>query len=409
MLSIVHTTVLKLALAAPIHGLAGEQILVVHAGEHDRVGTPIAVRLSDSSSLALLNMVAEGSDRSFLAQVVRRGDQRWLEGVLPTMKKGERIEFVLTPIVVSPTRPAPTPFEWLPAQPGPEGPRSRDLLLGERRVLRYMHTPFDPADVENTKKPFHHVFAPDGSQLLTKGPGGLYSHHRGIFFGYNKCRVGDKSFDIWHAAKGERSQHAEFLEEWTGAISGGHRVRIDWCDTEGEPFASEERSLRVWPQGPGSMLVDFHTVLRATRGPVQLSGDRQHAGVQFRAAQEVAENQKNSRYLRPARWSELDPAQQFNDDAHRGLPWNALRFSLQGKPYTVAYLSHPDNPDGAEFSERLYGRFGEYFPWELREDHPLEARYRWWITEGHEVSANNVERQWHDFSHPPKLSLLGSR
>ena len=37
---------------------------------------------------------------------------------------------------------------------------SMDLRLGDRPVLRYMYTPFDPNDIEKTKKLFYHVFDP---------------------------------------------------------------------------------------------------------------------------------------------------------------------------------------------------------------------------------------------------------
>ena len=53
---------------------------------------------------------------------------------------------------------------------------TRDLMLGEHSVLRYMYTPYDGKDeesIERTKKPFHHVFDPNGSRLITKGAGGL--------------------------------------------------------------------------------------------------------------------------------------------------------------------------------------------------------------------------------------------
>jgi hypothetical protein len=128
--------------------------------------------------------------------------------------------------------------------------------------------------------------------------------------------------------------------------------------------------------------------------------------VQFRASQYVAEHQKETRYLRPAAWSDLPPNQQINTKEHRDLPWNAVQFSIEDRAYTVAYLSDPENPEGADFSERLYGRFGEFFPWDLKKDHPLEVRYRWWIDTTGKATRDVVQARYEDLARPPRVTLV---
>jgi hypothetical protein len=274
--------------------------------------------------------------------------------------------------------------------------------------LRYFYTPFDPDNIEDTKKPFHMVYSPDGKQLLTKGLGGLFPHHRGIFFGYNKCRVGDEVYDVWHAAKGEHQLHKAFLDKAVGPVLGSHTSRILWNDRQGKPFADEKRTLTVYRQPADQLLIEFNATLQATDGKVILEGDRQHAGVQWRSAQEVAENQKKTRYLRPAKWADLPPEQQINTEAHRDLPWNAIQYPLGKSEYTVAYLTSPKNPDNAAFSERLYGRFGEYFPCELEPGKPLVVRYRWWVIATHDVKRDQIELKYADLSNPPEVKLVSA-
>jgi hypothetical protein len=61
-----------------------------------------------------------------------------------------------------------------------------DVLLDGRLVARYMYA-YDtstPQRREETYKPYLHVFDAEGRQPITKGPGGLYPHHRGIFIGW---------------------------------------------------------------------------------------------------------------------------------------------------------------------------------------------------------------------------------
>jgi hypothetical protein len=62
-----------------------------------------------------------------------------------------------------------------------------ELTCARRPVVRYMCRPPDPKNVEETCKVFHHVYDPAGTRFVIKGPGGLYTHHRGLFFGY--CNI----------------------------------------------------------------------------------------------------------------------------------------------------------------------------------------------------------------------------
>jgi hypothetical protein len=96
---------------------------------------------------------------------------------------------------------------------------------------------------------------------------------------------------------------------------------------------------------------------------VKLHGDREHAGIQFRAAAEV--DLPKTKFTYPKEGADVK-----ND---RDYPWFAATFTLRDKRYSVIYLNHPENPQGAEISAyRDYGRFGAFF----RDTIPLLARGR---------------------------------
>ena len=280
------------------------------------------------------------------------------------------------------------------------GEHSTRLLFDGNPVIQYEHPVFYTNDIEGTKKPFHHVFEPTGDDLITKGPGGLYSHHRGIFYGYNHVYINGERIDIWHANNGERSEHVEVIREFSGPVMGGHIVRINWKDHDGESFIEEIRDVRTYMQPSGELLIDFNSILRTTNGEVRLEGDRQHAGVQFRAAQYVADNRENTRFIRPPALSHVAPDEEIEGADMYDLPWNAMNFRIDEKPFTVAYMSHPSNPDNAEMSERLYGRFGEFFPYLLTENAPLVVNYRFWISEGASPSVEQLDRRYQGFAYP---------
>lgn len=380
-------------------GVVNAWQVTVEAGDVDRRHTPTFFDVEDDG---LHSRVAVCGATASPAQIepLEEGRAR-IWWIMPELAAGTEQACHIVSGELQPTE--ADGFRWQDSSDGDV--RSRDLLFGDQPVLRYMHTPFNPEDIEHTKKPYHHVFDPLGDRPITKGAGGLYSHHRGIFFGYNKCRVNDseQELDTWHAARGEHQLHRETIREFNGPVFGGHIVRIDWNDRQGRPFVEETRRVIAFRPANGQVLIEVASTLRSTRGTVMLDGDRQHAGLQFRAAQSVADNKEASRFLRPARWADLPPEQEVNAEDYRGLPWNALRFPMDQRTYTVAYLSDPANPRDAEFSERLYGRFGEFFPWKLEQDRPLSIRYRFWIDATGDVDRETIERCYRDLASPPRV------
>ena len=77
-----------------------------------------------------------------------------------------------------------------------------------------------------------------------------------------------------------------------------------------------------------------------------------------------------------------------------------MSFRIKEKPFTVVYMSHPGNPDNAEMSERLYGRFGEFFPYYLTVDNPLVVNYRFWIIAGKEPSPEAIDLRYQAYKNP---------
>ncbi len=394
----------------------------VAAGMYDRHNTPVYVDLFVPEREHIKAAVAVNGKTTQPAQVETLPDQHklrvwWIAAdVAKGTKRGYTIKFVSEKQAEGGT------YYW--KDTSENNVKSATLMKQDgssRPVLQYIYTPFDPKDIENTKKPFHQVYDPDGSRIITQGLGGKkFPHHRGIFYGYHYCKLTNgETPDTWHAPKGEHEINDQVLSTIGGPVIGGHTLRILWNDQHGKPFAEEERQIRVYTQPDGQMLIDFLSTLKPTGAAVMLSGDREHAGVQFRASGDVADNEKNTRYLRPLPWAALPTdqegtsaakgkpslVQEFGTPPLKGLPWDALQYSMGDRNYTVAYLSSPQNPKNADFSERLYGRFGEYAPWELRQDHPLVLHYRWWITATRDVSREQLEQKYEDLANPPIVSI----
>lgn len=257
---------------------------------------------------------------------------------------------------------------------------------------------FDAEDIEETKKPFHHVFDLFTGAKITKGLGRIFPHHRGIFFGYNQVRIAGKKLDIWHAYDGERSEHEAFVKEFTGQLFGVHIVQINWKDHDGNVMLNEIRDIRAFTHAGHSFSIDFYTKLTSVAGPAELAGDLQQSGVQFRSSQYVVNYPGETQFIRPEDWSHL-PSDEILDEQHRNnLPWNAMQYSIEKNIYTVVYMSHPSNPGPSEMSERQYGRFSEFIPYSIDQDESLELRYRFWVNSSDNLSVEEIDQQYQIYS-----------
>lgn len=284
-----------------------------------------------------------------------------------------------------------------------------DLLLNENPVLRFVYASRDGSDDGShyrTYKPFHQVFAPDASDLiLTSGVPDqqephLYPHHRGMFFGFNRISYDGKKADTWHATNQVFTTCEDLQIGEISDAAASHTAKIGWYGSDQNKFAEETRTVVVY-KVPAGIQLDWMTELRSLGSSIRLDGDPQHAGFHFRANQEVAlENEKQTYFLRPD--GKGDPGvvrnwePQAKDPRTINLPWSAMSFVVQDRRYTVLRMCSPENPGETRGSERAYGRFGDYFEFDLEPDQPLKLKYRLWIQPG-EMTVEEAEKRYREF------------
>ena len=375
--------------------------VTVDAGPHDRKNTPVAalLPLKDALKGARNVRLVDSDGKAVPAQVTSAGE---LHFVLSSLKAGEKAAYKAH---VSPgENAAAESFRWKDT-----AGEHAELSFGSRPVLRYMYKAIDASTKEareQTYKVFHHLYDPTGQRLVTKGPGGQFTHHRGIYYGFNKVEYGEgKKCDVWHCTGDAHQAHRKFLSSEEGPVLGRHTVEIGWHGPGKELFAREERTLTVYPVAGGT-LVEFTSNLIPLVHPLKLDGDPQHAGFHFRADNEVsAKTAKQTIYIRPDGTGK--PGETRNWPGHKdhvNLPWNAMSFVLGEKRYTTAYLDRPANPKEARFSERDYGRTGSYFVHSFEKDKPLLVAYRLWHQEG-QMTPEEVAAKSADFVVPPKVAV----
>jgi hypothetical protein len=420
-------TLLALLLPAGARAVDKDFTLTVTAGKTDRTSTLVCVPLSlpeklAREQLALLRLPEGGA---LLGQLTAPGlltesikpakdeVRRDLHLFLPPLKAGASLTLKGS-ILIDMKGPAER-YSWHDTKG-----EFTELRYGDRPVLRYMDAPFDdstPARREATFKVYHHLFDPEGKEVITKGPGGLYTHHRGLFYGF-KATYGpdDKrvTADTWHCPPPSNDpkkpsleahqEHEKVLSSEAGPILGRHRVQVGWFGRDKERFAVEERELTVYAVSGGT-LVEFASKLTPVKGAVHLDGDPQHAGFHFRANSDVEKTKDQTYFLRPFGKGEPGKEENYPQDKKMvDLPWNAMSFVAGDRRYTAAYLDRPTNPKEARYSERTYGRFGSYFVADCSDKKPLTVAYRLWLQAG-EMSADAVKAKAEDFVNPPAVTV----
>ena len=392
----------------------------VDAGQFDRKNSIVFALIPHvhlrSNSLTLVddqgNRIfgqVQASNIAHKAIAKPEGEFAWnrLTAIIPELKAGEKRVYKVYDSGLTPNR----QFAW-----HDDRSTQAELQFGNTSVIKYMYESIDestPKRRQETYKPYHHVYSPSGDKLLTKGPNGLFPHHRGIYFGFNRISYDGKKADTWHCKNGAYQSHVEVIAKTGGPVYGNDVNLIHWHGQDGKPFAEEVRQLIAYKIG-SQTLVEFSAVLTPVIDePIRLDGDPQHAGVQFRATQKVPDETKGKTfYTRPdgkgepgkfRNWSNKKNESETNM-AHINLPWNILNFFVDDDQYSCCYLDHPDNPKPARFSERDYGRFGSYFEYDLTKEKPLFVKYRFWIQDG-ELTIAEANQLSNDFVNPVKATI----
>ena len=262
-----------------------------------------------------------------------------------------------------------------------------DVVSDGKVVVRYMyeHDTSTKEKHHETYKPYLHVFDAEGKKPITKGAGGKFTHHRGIFIGWSKTQANGKSYDRWHM-KGGDIIHQKFSKQEVKEGAAVFTSVTHWMDDQEKAFLEEERPFTI-TEGVhgGRVMIDFHTKLSPVSGDVFLKGDPEHAGVQYRPANEV--DTKKTKYLFPNGVTKVNGV--------KDLPWAAENYTLDGKEYGVVHMNAPTNPKGTVHSAyRDYGRFGTFFQKEIKKGESLELDYGFLILDGELPAVGKIDGVW---------------
>ncbi|HBP54542.1 MAG: DUF6807 family protein [Limisphaerales bacterium] len=264
------------------------------------------------------------------------------------------------------------------------------IQIEGKAVGKYMfeHDASSKEIYHDTYKPFLHIIDPERGIKITKGPGGQFTHHRGIFLGWNRLTTSEGRFDLWHMNKGIQI-HQAFTSKRLTPHDASFTSNIHWLISGEKIVMAELRKMTFSHDGRKNTIavVDLTTRLTA-KVNLELKGDPEHAGVQYRAANEI--NKKSTSYLFPE--EKQNPRKDFD------LPWVNQYYELTGNGYSVTHMNHPGNPRPTRYSAyRDYGRFGAFFTVSLEEGESLILHYRFVIRRGKPGTRESIQSEFENW------------
>ncbi len=377
-------------------------------GQADGVNVPVCVKLAPSAAMSSalaerrpVQMRCASQKIVTPGQLVRGADGPELWWILPKVSAGTTCPWTATIGGAVSTgesfRVADTPGKHL------------DVLLGKKKVTRYMYQrdAATPERAHETYKVYNHVFDETGKDVITKGPGGKFTHHRGIFIGWSKLGFGGKRYDTWHM-KTNIQEHKKFLPVGAaaGPVLARYTAEIHWNDKTAGTLLTEQRQITVYRQPATTvLLLDFRSKLTAGDGEVELNGDPEHAGCQYRPHNDVASGKPKPSADKAVKY--LFHKDGVTPQKVKDLPWAAMAYSLRGKRYQVQHMSGPGIPKGNTYSAyRDYGRFGAFCRTTIPAGKTLVLNYRYYVGTGPMQSREKMAARYAAFATPPKVEVV---
>lgn len=253
-----------------------------------------------------------------------------------------------------------------------ERPGELLLLYDGKPWLSTFIGPYDPARRDETYKVFTHIYNFEGTSPITKGGGGKYPHHRGMFIGWKQTTVDGRTFNPWEMSDAYQ-QHTGWLARDPGAEKAVQRQKVEWRGNDGTLLVNEIRTISAALGADGLRIFDFESTLSAPEGvkKVELRGDVQHAGMHVRLANEVSEHEDTTEYAIPEGAVEEENVQV------KDVWWVCCSAVVEGKRWWVLHMTHPTLATGVpDYSVRKYARFGAFFEPDLEPGQPPDLRFR---------------------------------
>lgn len=382
----------------------------VHAGQHDRINTPLTLDVSEYMSKAhpeiALYETTNGKNEWVPSQIVYYKTMTLYWILHGTTSAGESRSFA---------------FKTDVGQLHHEDVMALDIdensvTIGNRgkESIKYNYGLIPPpegnSDLYDRSGFIHPIYTPDG-KVLTRIHPSDHIHHMGFWNPWTKTVFEGREVDFWNLGEGQGTvRFKKFTDLFSGPVFGGFEAlqqHIDLTAPDGEKAALNELwDVKVWniPETTDAWVWDFTTTQwTAGESPLEVLKYR-YGGFGFRGTADW--NEQNSNYLT----SEGKTREDGNGTRAR---WCDVYGITDEGPGGVIFMNHPEN---REFPEpmRIWPQGDVYFGYcpvvesgfTIQPGEKYIRKYRVIAYDG-KVTPEQAEKLWQDFGNPPEIEITG--
>jgi len=250
----------------------------------------------------------------------------------------------------------------------------------------------------------HPLFDLDGHVITQDFPPDHY-HHRGVFWTWPACKVGEREMDLWSIA-GAHQLFREWVTKQAGQDTAEVAVQNVWVfDDDPEPKVRESVTFVVHPADEIQRSIDFQLIFTNTgREHVHIGGEttgnKGYGGFLFRP----------DAALKPFTFTAVEGVQE-KDVLKLDTPWADVSWktATDGAGAGVAVFQHPKNPGYPHpgWIMRHYGFLGASWPhldgYDLAPGASFELRYRLYVHRG-DAEAGKVAEAFRIFAEAKNIA-----
>ena len=396
------TLVLLLAVlqSPPIHG---DVVIEVSAGKHDRVGTPMSLRLSESLKQHVHFTLTRLDTDKRVAVQVSAGEKPHLVWLLQNpLAAGTIRRYRLSPSTKPPASKDGVAVEI--------DDKHLKVTSGGKPVLAYntavVPSPNRQESYYDRSGYIHPLYNPRG-QVITDDFAPDHPHQHGIMFPWTNTTFEGRAVNFWDQKDGNgRIEHAKVESSESGPVFGGFTVRLKHLDVTiveaPKPVLTETWRVRVYNLS-NHFLFDLESAQRSLGSPLHIK-KYHYGGLAIRGHRD---------WLVPGQGNFLTSENKNRNNGNQTRPrWCDIHGTVDGQMTGVTILCDPSNfrsPQPVRLHpEKPYFCFAPMAlgDFKIEVDKTYVSRYRFYVHNG-QLDTQAADRFWQDLADPPRIKLSG--
>ena len=388
----------------PFETIAEEQTVIVFAGKHARLDTPISVAIPDAlQKYRHFTLSRLDTDKSVAVQTVLGGKPTLMWILKDPLAAGKTRRYRLAPTDRTPATKQTVAID-------DDGKQLRVMVAG-KPVLVYnaavVPSPDRKTSYYDRSGYIHPIYNPSG-QALTDDFAPDHPHQHGVMFPWTNTTFEGRDINFWDQQKQRATvKHVAVESSVSGSVFGEFTAKLHHVDITSpdkpKVALAETWHVRIYNTSNG-FLFDLKSRQQAVSSPLQIK--------QYHYGAMAIRGHRN--WLTPGQGDFLTNEGKTRKNGNHSRPhWVDVHGFVDGKTTGVTIFCDPRNFRSPQpvrlhpskpyfcFAPMVLGGFA------ITSDKPYISRYRFFVHDG-KLDVKVAEQLWNDLVDPPQVKITFS-